>query len=114
MPRSPQQLRWCLRTSPGSASPLSPRLFERLNATITRVVKESAEAILEKQRSATTLYLGKKISLAEKDMALLGDFLQSDACAATTSLDLSESVIKPEGLEALMPGLGRSRIASLK
>lgn len=88
--------------------------IERLNATITRVVKESAEAILEKQRSATTLYLGKKISLAEKDMALLGDFLQSDACAATTSLDLSESVIKPEGLEALMPGLGRSRIASLK
>ena len=88
--------------------------FERLNATITRVVQESAAAILEKQRSATTLYLGKHIGLSEKDLALLGDFLQTDACAATTSLDLSENDIVASDLEALMPGLGRSRIASLK
>ena len=88
--------------------------FERLNATITRVVKESAAAILAKQRSATTLYLGKKIGLTEKDMTLLGDFLQTDACAATTSLDLSENDIGLELLKALLPGLSRSRITSLK
>ena len=88
--------------------------FERLNATITRVVKESAVAVLRKQRSATTLYLGKHIGLTENDLALLDDFLQTDACAATTSLDLSENDVGPEGLKALLPGLGRSRIASLK
>ena len=51
---------------------------------------------------------------AALDMALLGNFLQSDACAATTSLDLSEYNIRLEHLKALLPGLSRSRITSLK
>lgn len=88
--------------------------FARLNAEITRAVTESAATILEKQRSATTLYLGKRVGLSVNDMALLGDFLLTDSCAATTDLDLSENDLGREGIEALLPGLSRSRIVTLE